>query len=146
MLILIGTVPKAYALNRAVPAHYEGQFHMNSIDAQKVLTTHGPGVVPAADPRAAVTAFIADKKTYPDTVPSLSALVGDIDRQVTSYGTIAHVPGTRSKNMRNDVYLVSEAIKRMTASKNAGFTDADAKTLTTYKGSLDKATRLSRPG
>ena len=142
MLILIGTVPTAYALNRAVPAQYEAQFHTNSADAQKVLTAHAAGVAPAADPRAAVTAFIADKKTNPDTLPSLSALVGDIDRQVTSYGTIAHVPGTRSKNMRNDMYLASEAVKRLAASKSAGFAEADAKALTTYKGSLDKATRF----
>jgi PiT family inorganic phosphate transporter len=142
MLILIGTVPTAYALNRAVPAHYEAQFHANSTDARNALTAHAGGVGPAADARAAVTAFIANKTQVPDTVPSLAVLVGDIDRQVGGYGTIAHVPSTQSKNMRNDMYLASEAIKRLSANKAVGFTEAEGKVLTTYKGSLDKATRF----
>ncbi|WP_167103578.1 inorganic phosphate transporter [Sphingomonas oligoaromativorans] len=142
MLILIGTVPTAYALNRAVPAHYEAQFHTSSVDAQKALTARAGGVAPAADARAAVTNFIANRTQTPDTVPSLAALVGDIDRQVTGYGTIAHVPSTQSKNMRNDMYLASEAIKRVSANKSAGFSEAEGKALTAYKGSLDKATRF----
>ncbi len=142
MLILIGTVPTAYALNRAVPAQYEAQFHSNSAGAVQVLGAHAGGVAAATDPRVAVTSFLTTKKATPDTVPSLGALVTDIDRQVTGYKTLAQVPSGASKNMRNDMYLASEAIKRLTADKTGQFQGPDAAKLTTYKGSLDKATRF----
>ena len=37
MLILIGTVPTAYALNRAVPAEYTATFHQQSQAAAQAL-------------------------------------------------------------------------------------------------------------
>ena len=142
MLILIGTVPTAYALNRAVPAQYEAQFHSNSSAAAQVLGAHANGVAAGADARAAVTNFLTTKSLKPDTVPSLGALVVDIDRQVGGYKTLAQVPAGASKNMRNDMYLASEAIKKLTADKKGAFQGADSAKLTTYKASLDKATRF----
>ena len=41
MLILIGIVPTAYALNRAVPASYEAQFHAASVSAEAVAGKRG---------------------------------------------------------------------------------------------------------
>ena len=87
MLVLIGTVPTAYALNRAVLALYETEFHANALAATEALSKHARGITPKADPRAAVTAYIADEKLGPDTVASLGALVVDIDREVMEYGT-----------------------------------------------------------
>jgi len=94
MLILIGTVPTAYALNRAVPASYTAEFHANSTAARVVLdggpapaavavATSGVASQPlagVADARKAVTTYIADKQFAPATVPALSLLIGDIDR------------------------------------------------------------------
>ena len=103
MLILIGTVPTAYALNRAVPAHYEVQFHDGSVAAQKALAAHSGGVPAPVDSRRAITAYLADKTATPQTVPALATLVGDIDHQVATYGAIAHVPASATKNMRNEL-------------------------------------------
>jgi PiT family inorganic phosphate transporter len=141
MLILIGTVPTAYALNRAVPAQYAAQFHTHTLAAQQVLTAHAGGTPAPADSRAAVTNFLTTKKADANTIPALAALSGDIDRQVSSYGTLAHVPAGVTKNMRNDMYLSSEAIKRLTTDKKA-FTGTDGTALAAYKGDLDKATRF----
>ena len=142
MLILIGTVPTAYALNRAVPAPYVAQFHANSAAATGVLGRHGSGAVVSGDPRQPVEAYIADKKFSPQAVPQLAALMGEIDRNVAQYGSLAAVPAAAVKNMRNDMYLASEAMKRISAEKAVGFSDAEKKTLATYKGSLDSATRF----
>ncbi len=141
MLILIGTVPTAYALNRAVPVQYSAQFHSDTVAAQTVLTRRAAGAAEPADVRAAVTAFISTKKPDAATLPALAALSGDIDRQVQGYGALALVPAGATKNMRNDMYLASEAIKRLTADK-AAFAGADGKALAAYKGDLDKATRF----
>jgi PiT family inorganic phosphate transporter len=141
MLILIGTVPTAYALNRAVPAQYVQQFHTQSLAAAKALDEQAGSAAKPADPRGTLTTYLSTKQSTPETVPALSALVGDIDRQVSGYGSLAHVPSSATKNMRNDMYVASETIKRLTGEGSA-FKGDGAKALTDYKGSLDKATRF----
>ncbi|ALJ14828.1 inorganic phosphate transporter [Sphingopyxis macrogoltabida] len=146
MLILIGTVPTAYALNRAVPEKYVQEFVVNSNAAEQVLAAHGGGPAPTLaspqDARRAVTAYIADKKLSPETLPALGALVDQVETQVSGYGSLAKVPAAATENMRNDMYLASEAIKRLGKEKRLTFTDAETEALTTYKGSLDSATRF----
>jgi len=45
-------------------------------------------------------------------------------------------------NTRNDMYLVSEAIRFLMKDKEAELTSADVATLNDYKGSLDSATKF----
>jgi len=142
MLILIGTVPTAYALNRAVPEKYVAEFVVNSNAAAGALAAHGDGVRAPADARRAVTAYIADKELQPETVPAVGALVGEIERQVSGYGSLAKVPAAATENMRNDMYLTSEAIKRLSKEEKLALTSTETESLSTYKGSLDSATRF----
>jgi PiT family inorganic phosphate transporter len=142
MLILIGTVPTAYALNRAVPQSYTAEFHASADAAYAAL--HGPKTpaMTAPDARKAVTTYIADKKFAPTTTPALATLVKDIERQVDEYGSLAKVPAAAVENVRNDMYLASEAIKRLGKDKTANLADDDKKALDTYKKSLDAGTRF----
>jgi PiT family inorganic phosphate transporter len=143
MLILIGTVPTAYALNRAVPPAYEAQFHTDSAAAMKAVAGVAAGGVAAADPAQAVETFVSTKKAAPETIPSLGKMIGEIDQQVAQYGSLAHVPSAQSKNMRNEMYLASEAIKRLTSDPDKTAFKGDAgKAIAAYKGDLDKATRF----
>jgi PiT family inorganic phosphate transporter len=142
MLILIGTVPTAYALNRAVPAQYVAEFHTNSTAMIDVLGAHGGTVVVDGNPRDVLTHYIADKQFVPQTLPALAALAADIDGQVGAYGSLAGVPAEQTRNMRNDMYLAAEAVKRLGKEKTLVLAPAEAKTFDTYKGSLDKATRF----
>ncbi|HEX7822932.1 MAG TPA: anion permease [Sphingobium sp.] len=147
MLILIGTVPTAYALNRAVPASYTAEFHTNAGAAYAALSTTSPSgsanpgmTAPAA--RQTVTTYIANKSYEPATTPALAVLVRDIDRQVSEYGSLAKVPAAAVENVRNDMYLASEAIKRLGKDKGANLGEAQKKVLDTYKKSLDAGTRF----
>ena len=142
MLILIGTVPTAYALNRAVPEQYVSQFHTASISASQALVDGPAPVMSQADAHNAVEHYIADKKLADGTKPALAVLIGDIDAQVQSYGSLAKVPSAAVGNMRNDMYLASEAIKRLGKEKSAGIDSARMDALNDYKKSLDKATRF----
>ena len=142
MLILIGTVPTAYALNRAVPEQYTAEFHGRSVAAATVLGQTAPaGVTPVAA-RGEITRYIADRSLAPATLPALSVLVRDVDTQVTQYGSLAKVPAAAVGNIRNDMYLASEAIKRLEGDEKAGLSTSSQETLTTYKKSLDAGTRF----
>jgi len=104
MLILIGTVPTAYALNRALPESQIQQFVINSIAASKVIDSKAAGYNVIGNPRPAVTNYVADHQINEGTFPSLAVLVRDIGNQVTQYGSLAKVPAEMVGNTRNDMY------------------------------------------
>jgi inorganic phosphate transporter, PiT family len=90
MLILIGTVPTAYALNRAMTDSQLERFQTNSKAASKLIEQKAAGYNVLGNP--AVTAFVSQHKINEGTYPSLAVLVRDIADQVTRYGSIAAMP------------------------------------------------------
>ena len=142
MLILIGVVPTAYALNRAMPASQIAAFTANSAAASKVIEDRGADRKVTGNPRPAVTNYITLRQLTDDTYPSLAVLVGEISDQVIQYGSLAKFPAETVGNTRNDMYLVSEALRSLMKSNDSGLNDADVSTLNRYKGSLDAATKF----
>jgi PiT family inorganic phosphate transporter len=142
MLILIGTVPTAYALNRALPESQLQQFSVNSAAASKVVEGKAAGYNVIGDPRPAVTSYVAARQINEGTFPSLAVLIRDISNQVQQYGSLAKVPSEVVGNTRNDMYLVSEALRFLMKDKEAELSAADVATLNAYKGSLDSATKF----
>jgi len=75
MLILIGTVPTAYALNRALPDSALVQFSLNSAAAAKVVEQKAAGYDVLGNPRPAVTEYVARHHINEGTYPSLAVLM-----------------------------------------------------------------------
>src|SRR5215469_3561325 len=142
MLILIGVVPTTYALNRAMPASQIAQFETNSQAASAVINARAAGYNVIGDPRPAVTQYVALRQISEGTFPSLAVLVKQISEQVTQYGTIAKMPADLVGNVRNDMYLASEAIRFLMKDKEADLSAADVTALNNYKKSLDSATKF----
>jgi inorganic phosphate transporter, PiT family len=142
MLILIGTVPTAYALNRALPESQIVQFTENSTAASKVIEAKAAGRTAAGNPRPAVTKYLAEHQISDQTLPALATLVQDISKQVTQYGSLAKFPADVVGNTRNDMYLVSETIRFLMKDAQNGLNADEAATLSSYKGSLDAATKF----
>ncbi len=141
MLILVGTVPISYALNRSMPAEQTTQFAIVAHAAQHKLDAVAPGLA-VADPRAALSSYVRTKKVAPDTVPALAAIAGSIGDQVQQHATLARMPAASVSNVRNDMYLASESIRLMGKDKHVAF-DADTQaTLGTFKGQIDAATKF----
>src|SRR6516165_8323397 len=111
MLILIGTVPTAYALNRSLPNSQMQVFAQTSQAASAVINQKAAGYNVLGNPRPAVTAYVASRTINEGTFPSLAVLVKDISEQISKYGSIAKMPNDLVGNTRNDMYLVSEAIR-----------------------------------
>jgi inorganic phosphate transporter, PiT family len=142
MLILIGTVPTAYALNRALPESQVAQFQKTSEAASRVVATKGAGHSIIGDPRPAVTQYVAARKIGEGTYPSLAVLVKDVGDQVQKYGSLNKVPAEAVGNTRNDMYLTSEAIRFLMKDKENDLSKEEVDTLKAYKGSLDSATKF----
>jgi PiT family inorganic phosphate transporter len=142
MLILIGTVPTAYALNRALPESSVTEFKVTSDAAAAVIAKKAAGYNVIGDPRPAVTLYVSQRKLNEGTYPSLSVLVQDVGKQVQQYGSLAKVPAEAVGNTRNDMYLTSEAVRFLLKDKENDLTKDEAATLGNYKKSLDSATKF----
>src|SRR5262249_33426015 len=69
-------------------------------------------------------------------------LVNDLSNEVAQFKELARVPADRVRNFRNDMYLVSEALRWMQKSGTPQFTPADRAVLTNYKQHIDHATKF----
>ncbi|KAF0811658.1 Low-affinity inorganic phosphate transporter 1 [Andreprevotia sp. IGB-42] len=141
MLILVGTLPMAYALNRAMPADQVAQFVAVAQVTRQELVKIAPAAAPA-DARKTLSDYVRTKEAGTDLLPALAQVTGEIGTQVKANGTLAQVPAAAVGNVRNDMYLTSEAI-RLIEKNDVGHLDADAKTnLKEFKKQIDSATRF----
>jgi PiT family inorganic phosphate transporter len=143
MLILIGTVPTAYALNHAVSPIEMQSFLAASEQAGKILDRHvdKTGIL-GPDPRTEVTDYIRTQQIQPDTILALRELVEDLNHEVALYKVFKAVPADQQTNVRNDMYVASEAIRLMEKNHNPAFTADESAALKNYKSKVDKATKF----
>jgi PiT family inorganic phosphate transporter len=142
MLILIGTVPTAYALNHAVTYKDSQDFIAVSIQAADTLTKYVSPNAVVPDPEKDVTEYIRDKNFTDNTMLALRTLVSDIGNETAIYKELKNIPNDRVRNFRNDMYLISEAIRIMQKTGTPTFTDSDKAVLTNYKKHIDHSTRF----
>jgi PiT family inorganic phosphate transporter len=142
MLILIGTVPTTYALNRAIPDSQVAAFSQTSAAASAIIREKGAGYNVLGNPRPAVTLYVAQHQISEGTYPSIAVLVDEIDKQVKQYGSVAKIPPSEAGNTRNDMYLASEALRYLMKDKESELSEAQVATLGAYKKSLDTSTRF----
>jgi PiT family inorganic phosphate transporter len=141
MLILVGTLPMAYALNRTMPADQSVQFAAVAEVTQQALTRDAPLPAPA-DPRKTLSQYLVSKQASPELIPALAVMTGKIGIQVKGYGSLSKVPAEAVANVRNDMYLTSETIRLMEKNKVGNF-DADTQDkLKLFKDQIDSATRF----
>jgi len=142
MLILIGTVPTTYALNRAVTPSQTADFLASSQQTVQVLNKYVDPSAVVADPRDDLTAYIRTKDFNANTMLALRSVVSDISNETSIYKALKDVPTNKVRNFRNDMYVVSEAIRLIQKSGKPAFTSDEAKILADYKKHVDLATKF----
>ncbi|MEA3173627.1 MAG: inorganic phosphate transporter, PiT family [Gammaproteobacteria bacterium] len=141
MLILIGTVPTAYALNRTMHEDQVNTFMAASAQAQTAFARYSVGA-PPEDAHAAALDVVRTRSVDGKGVAALSALAGVVSQQVGQYHSMDKVPAGSMINIRNDMYLVSEGLRFMGKAKALNVTDGDKKSLDAYKKQLDNSTKF----
>ncbi len=146
MLILIGCVPTAYALNRAVSEQEVQQFQQVSQSAVTVLGQHGASTgVPSGQAREAVTEFLRTQRSSPATLGAVQTVMSDIAQNVSGYQSLAKLPAEHVSNVRNDMYLVGEAFRLMKRQNAPAFSAEEETRLSAYAAAIDKATKFIPP-
>jgi PiT family inorganic phosphate transporter len=145
MLILVGTVPTAYALNRAVTPGDVQDFIAVSAQTVETFGHYAPqdeATTLPGEPRAAVTEFVRTRTLAPATVPALGRMIGDIATDLGNYKELKYVPADKTRNFRNDLYLVGEAIRLVQKTGQPALSTADAEVVKNYKKHVDQATKF----
>jgi inorganic phosphate transporter, PiT family len=142
MLILIGVAPTAYALNRAPGEGHATAFISAAHNASQIVEAHGAGYNVIGDPRPAVTDYVHAHKIAEATYPSLAVLVKQVSDSVEQYGSVAHTPLDKVQNLRNDMYLIDEALRVIAKDKESELKPEEKTQLAAFKKELDGATKF----
>jgi PiT family inorganic phosphate transporter len=142
MLILIGTVPTAYALNHAIGYNQVQDFAAVSEQAARVLSGYVSSNAVMDDARTDLTDYIRTKQFTPTTMLAARQMAVEIQNEVLSYKSLAGVPADQQQNVRNDMYVESEALRLMAKSGDPKFTSPENAVLANYKKHLDLSTKF----
>jgi PiT family inorganic phosphate transporter len=142
MLILVGTVPTAYAVNHAVTFEQTQDFVAVSTQTSDALSKYVTQGAIVGDSRDDLTEYIRTKNFTPNTMLALREMVNGIGTEMALYRELKAVPQDKVRNFRNDMYVVSEALRLMQKSGKPQFSTADAAMIKDYKGHIDNATKF----
>ena len=78
----------------------------------------------------------------PATVPALRQLTDSIGSNVSQSGAVSEIPQGNVGNVRNDMYVASEALRLMDKAKSPAFSAPDAAALGNYRKQLDHSTKF----
>ena len=141
MLILVGTVPTAYALNHTIGTQDVLTFAAVSTQVAGALDAYKQPGLSFGDSDAELQSFVSTKQYKPTVIYALQAEVVNISNEATQYKSLSGVPQAMQANVRNQMYLTSETLKLL-AKSGPKMSAADTKVISNYKGWLDKSTRF----
>ncbi|HEY2708291.1 MAG TPA: inorganic phosphate transporter [Caulobacteraceae bacterium] len=144
MLILIGAAPTAYALNRTMSDANMPAFEAHAQAAQAVFTAKAAGAPAVTIDQAHTIVGDALRTKAVDKSPvyaALATITGDISTQVQTYHSLKLVPAAATPNLRNDMYLVGDALRILSKSK-AKIDKPSQATLTAFMGDMQSGTRF----
>ncbi|WP_408004276.1 inorganic phosphate transporter [Zestomonas carbonaria] len=118
MLILVGTVPVAFALDRAQSVEQTRQLIALAESSQQALRRIAPQAL-VDDPREVLAAYQLRQTDEPQLLPALAALFGEIGHELRTHNSLAEVPNERALVLRNDLYLGAATIRLLDDSQPA---------------------------
>jgi PiT family inorganic phosphate transporter len=143
MLILVGTVPTAYALNHTVDRKSVVTFAAVSASVSNALHNYEDPGASLGDATPVLDDFVANKHYQPAVINALEQQVNAIRNEAVGYGSLGAVPPEMQANVRNQMYLVSETFRFLPKASGAPkISDDDNKIFTNYKGLLDNSTKF----
>jgi PiT family inorganic phosphate transporter len=136
MLILIGIVPTAFALDSGLNAK-DYQAIVTQTPTTSAFFHQLAGTDPVSQDQAAdvINGYLKTRGEL--TIKTYAAMAEKTDGKKS----LADVPKDHRSQLRSDIYLVSASIGKLLKAKEVRDADA-AKSLGTYKKSLDKATNF----
>jgi PiT family inorganic phosphate transporter len=141
MLILVGTVPTAYALNHAITNSEVTTFVAVSHQVEDTIANYVDTNIVIAESESELEHFLSTRQWTPGTMLALRQTVNDIQNEVVRYGRLDKVPAEMQANVRNQMYLVGETM-RLIPKFGPQVSDDAKKIFANYQGFLDRSTKF----
>jgi PiT family inorganic phosphate transporter len=127
-----------------MPADEVARFAALAQVTQQSVQKNYPAAPPASieQVRTAISTYVRTHALAPDTAPAVASLTGSIAAQVKAHGSLGAMPADTVANVRNDMYLTSEAIRFLLKDDAAKFDDDTRANLKSFKSDIDKATKF----
>jgi PiT family inorganic phosphate transporter len=129
-------------LNHAVSPAQTADFLAVTEQTVQVVDKYANAQSLMGSPRDELTDYVRTKEFKPGTMLALRQTINDVGNEVKSFGLLKNVPASRMGNLRNDMYVVSEALRLVQKSGKTEFTADDLKVLGNYKKHIDLATKF----
>ncbi|MER8388987.1 inorganic phosphate transporter [Mesorhizobium sp. M0166] len=142
MLILIGVVPTAFALNRTPDVNYLEAYKSAATQVETVLGKYVKPSVAVTDAATVVGDAVRTKTWKDETTPALQSFIHDTSAMLSPYPSVEKLPTTLVSNARNNIYLIGEALKLIDKKKLLPMEADDLKAVTTYHKAVDNATKF----
>ena len=144
VLILVGIVPTAYALNMGTSADALHRLAQASSGFSQSLAELAPSQAPAADAGVAhqqLTQYLRSGKASATTVPALATLNARVAARLAGVDDLAAIAPAERTALRLDVYLVAESLARLVKTRQLPAA-LDAGRATDYQKSLRQLTNF----
>jgi len=145
MLILIGIVPMAYSLNKTMDNSEVQSFVALSEKSAAIISSvdgNAPAL-PLAHARDVLFRYQQDHQVVLETLPAIATVMSNVGTSVAQYGNFSKVPAEATRNLRNDMYLISASMKRLDKDNAMPkLTDEQKAVLKANASSLDKTTQF----
>jgi PiT family inorganic phosphate transporter len=142
MLILIGVVPTAFALNRTPDINYLDAYKAASVAVEQSLGKYVKPGVTVADAKAAVQDAVRTRSWTDQTTLALQTFIHNTTAGLQPYASVDKVPTDLVSNARNDIYLIGEALKLIDKKQLLPMQADDLKAVTEYHKAVDNATKF----
>jgi len=141
LIMLIGTVPTAYALNHTFGANQVQSFIAVSESAAHSLGNYVDSSAVVGDPEAELTNFVEQHQYTPSTLLAMQLMANDIEHEAAMYKSLAAVPAAMQANVRNQMYLESSALTLL-PKYGPKMAASDTAALGNYRKQLDQSTKF----
>jgi PiT family inorganic phosphate transporter len=145
MIILIGVVPGAFALNTAVDAKTIQSVSADLAQVSTIFTPMGKGATPSqADAETELTNYLKQGGTPASTTTwaSVSVIAASASAEMANLTDFTKINSDQRRALRADIYLVGETIGKGLKAATPVVTDkAQVATLKKSKGDVEKITK-----
>jgi inorganic phosphate transporter, PiT family len=147
VLILVGIVPTAFALDMSTSAQTLDQIRASAVALEQRLPNPGAADISDVNVNAShkmLTDFLRHGQVKPETLPALAAVNGRLTHDLQGVDDFKKVPASERRALRLNVYLVSETLNRMIKAK-ALPSHLDAAAAADYQKALSGVTNFIPP-
>jgi PiT family inorganic phosphate transporter len=142
VLILVGIVPAAFALNMSASANSLQHLESSSVTLSQSLGSLPAGAAGAAETAIAhkqLTAYLRTGQIADTTLPALALANQRVAVGLNGVNALSTVPALQRRALRLDIYLVSETLARLIKAQQLP-SAVDAKAAADYQKSLKALT------